>query len=295
MRLLAMLGVLVTLIAVPAAAATPVLTQRVTDNADILDTSTEMALATKLAHLEKDTTAQVYVLTVSSLDGVDIESFANATLRKNGIGQKGKDNGVLLIFAPNERKARIEVGYRLEPTLTDAASKMILQNDVKPFLHKGGVDDWNGAATAATDKIIGYVRTDFAEQAQSQKPAPSTGGGGWIIFWLIVIFLVVILVIRAMVRASRREQDLWEERVREQYTPPSARAEAWPEMRTHSRVAAATAAVSSTPRSSRDDDTPRRSSDDSWSRSSSDDQQPSDNDSNGGGGSGGGGGASADL
>ena len=99
----------------------PTLSGRVVDEANILDASTRAALTEKLAALEAKTTDQLVVVTLKSLQGTSIEDFGYQLGRHWKVGQQGKNNGVLLIVAPSERKVRIEVGYGLEGTLTDAS------------------------------------------------------------------------------------------------------------------------------------------------------------------------------
>ena len=91
----------------------------------------------KLEALETASTDQLVVVTLKSLQGYPIEDFGYQLGRKWGIGQKGKDNGILLIVAPNERKVRIEVGRGLEPVMTDAMSKLIIENAILPEFRRG--------------------------------------------------------------------------------------------------------------------------------------------------------------
>src|SRR5262245_1240 len=110
----------------------PTLTGRVVDEANILDPSTRAALTDKLTDLEAKTTDQLVIVTLTSLQGTSIEDFGVQLGRRWQIGQQGKNNGVLLIVAPSDRKVRIEVGYGLEGTLTDAISKLIIENAIVP-------------------------------------------------------------------------------------------------------------------------------------------------------------------
>ena len=87
--------------------------------------------------LEQTSTDQLAVVTVKSLEGYSIEDYGIGLARKWGIGQKGKDNGILLIVAPNDRKVRIEVGRRLEPMMTDTMSALIIQNAILPKFRRG--------------------------------------------------------------------------------------------------------------------------------------------------------------
>src|SRR5689334_16592367 len=113
-------------IAAPALAAPtfPPLTGRVVDDAHVLDDATTTQLTAKLEDLEQRTGRQLVVVTLPSLQGYEIEDYGYQLGRAWGIGQKKLNNGVLFIIAPNEHATRIEVGYGLEPILTDALSSV---------------------------------------------------------------------------------------------------------------------------------------------------------------------------
>jgi len=128
----------------PAAPATavdvPYLTGRVVDNAEILKSATrERITATAKAHEDKSTD-QIAVLTIPTLDGESVEEFANRVFAAWKLGQKGKDNGVLVVVAPQDRRMRIEVGYGLEGTLTDVAASRIIRNVMTPAFKNGDFD-----------------------------------------------------------------------------------------------------------------------------------------------------------
>ena len=115
----------------PASAALtfPALTGRVVDDAHVLSPQTQADLTAKLAALEQKTGDQLVVVTVPSLQGDEIEDYGYQLGRAWGLGQKGKNNGAIFIVVPSEHKVRIEVGYGLEPVLTDAMSSVIIQTD----------------------------------------------------------------------------------------------------------------------------------------------------------------------
>ena len=118
----------------------PFLTGRVTDNAQILSDETRKAVTANLKAHEEKTTNQIAVLTVPTLDGVSIEEYAVTVFNTWKLGQKGKDNGVLLIVAPKDRKMRIEVGYGLEGTMTDGIAGSIIRNAITPFFKNNDYD-----------------------------------------------------------------------------------------------------------------------------------------------------------
>ncbi len=124
--------------------------QYVVDLAGVLDTDTRTRLNAILKDLEVKTTAQMVVLTLNSLDGEPIENFSHQTAVKWGIGQKGKDNGVLLTVAVKDRKYRLEVGYGLEATLPDSLVGSIGREYLVPNFRKG---DFAGGIVAAVAEI----------------------------------------------------------------------------------------------------------------------------------------------
>lgn len=166
--------------------------QRVVDDAHVLPAATAADLTTKLADLEAKTGRQLVVVTLPSLQGYDIEDYGYQLGRYWGIGQKGQNNGVLFIVVPSEHKVRIEVGYGLEPILTDALSSVILQEQVLPKFRTGDVE---GGVVAGTNAIISQLSADpstaqanvvNATQQQAKPHRISFGA----IFGLIILFLV---------------------------------------------------------------------------------------------------------
>jgi len=129
----------------------PQLTGRVVDEANILDAAAKIDIDTKLEDLEKKTSTQFVVVTLKSLRGRTIEEYGYQLGRHWGIGQKGTNNGVLLIVAPNERKVRIEVGYGLEGTLTDAITSVIVQGTILPRFR---ANDYQGGIRQGVDAVL---------------------------------------------------------------------------------------------------------------------------------------------
>ena len=129
----------------------PGLTGRIVDQANIIPAETRSAIEPKLADLEAKSGIQLVVASVSSLGGEEIEPYANELFRSWKLGENTKNNGVLLLVAPNERKVRIEVGYGLEGTLTDALSTVIITNAIAPRFKAG---DFGGGVSRGVDDII---------------------------------------------------------------------------------------------------------------------------------------------
>ncbi|MES2834223.1 MAG: TPM domain-containing protein [Pseudomonadota bacterium] len=138
----------------------PPLTGRVVDQARLLSPAKEAELTERLAALERDTSDQLVVVTVDSLQDREIEDYGYQLGRAWGIGQKDTDNGILLIVAPNEKKVRIEVGYGLEGIMTDALSALIIQNQILPAFREGGFERGIDEGVTAIDQ---QLRLDPAE------------------------------------------------------------------------------------------------------------------------------------
>jgi len=114
----------------------PKLTGQVVDRANILNEHQESAIANLLKEHENKTSNQIVVVTINTLNGYDIADYGYQLGRHWGIGQKERNNGVLLIIAMRERKLRIEVGYGLEGSLTDNISKNIIDSKIRPYFKK---------------------------------------------------------------------------------------------------------------------------------------------------------------
>jgi uncharacterized protein len=168
----------------------PALTGRVVDQANIIPADSRAAIEAKLADLEAKSGIQLVVATVSSLDGQEIEPYANELFRAWKLGEKTRNNGVLLLVAPNERRVRIEVGYGLEGTLTDALSQVIIANAITPRFKTG---DYTSGITRGVDDIITVLTTDASEWQQrpslrlDRAPAPAH------INWLAVVGIIIVL------------------------------------------------------------------------------------------------------
>ncbi|HZQ11787.1 MAG TPA: TPM domain-containing protein [Pseudolabrys sp.] len=193
-RRLVLAGLMLAAAAALAAAANyPALTGRVVDGANVIPADARGALTARLADLEAKSGIQLVVATVASLDGQEIEPYANELFRIWGLGQKTKNNGVLLLVAPNERRVRIEVGYGLEGTLTDALSKVIIVNAITPRFKAG---DFGGGVSRGVDDIITVLTTDASEwQARPSLRLDSRKDNDSRIALALMIFFVIMLVV----------------------------------------------------------------------------------------------------
>lgn len=136
------------------AAKVPALIGRIVDNANIITRKDKQEINSYLENLENSTGAQVAVLTVNSLDGDSIENFSMEVAESWQLGQKDKDNGALIVVALKEHKARIEVGYGLEGTLTDTKCGLILRNVIIPEFRNG---DYSEGILKGVKNIAGLV------------------------------------------------------------------------------------------------------------------------------------------
>ena len=170
----------------------PALTGRIVDQAKLISADSRNAIEPKLADLEAKSGIQLVVATVTSLEGQEIEPYANELFRSWKLGEKTKNNGVLFLVAPNEHRVRIEVGYGLEGTLTDALSKVIITNAIAPRFKTG---DFSGGISRGVDDIITVLTTDLSEWQKrpslrldnQQNTDPTT--------WLLIAALIVLFIL----------------------------------------------------------------------------------------------------
>jgi uncharacterized protein len=188
-------------IALPAHAQTfPKLTGRVVDAANLLSPEQEAALDQKLAALETANKRQLVVATIPSLEGYAIEDYGYRLGRAWAIGRKSINDGAILLVAPKERKVRIEVGYGLEPIVTDALSSVIIQSRVLPAFRNG---DMAGGIIAGADALMELLKLpDEQAEARSKRivaEAQQQESGGppiALIFWGIVLLFVLLSMFR---------------------------------------------------------------------------------------------------
>ncbi|MEK6637101.1 MAG: TPM domain-containing protein [Pseudomonadota bacterium] len=204
---------LVWICVVPASAQTfPTLTGRVVDAANIIPDADEAALDAKLKALEDTTDRQLVVATIPSLEGYPIDDYGYRLGRAWGIGQKEGDNGAILILAPNEtpgsRGPRVEVGYGLEPILTDAWSSVMINSIMMPLLRGNEVP---AAINAGTDALIAQLQLPPEEAAkraaQAAKKSSSRKSSGVslgdVIVWLVIFFFFILPMLRSIFGGKR--------------------------------------------------------------------------------------------
>jgi uncharacterized protein len=180
----------------------PAFTGYVVDAAHVLQPTTVAALNEKLGAYQKATGGQLIVATVPSLGDTPIEDYGYQLGRAWGVGQKGKNTGAILIVAPTDRKVRIEVGYGLEPVLTDALTNVIINEKIVPEFRKG---DIGAGVTAGVDAILAQLQADpgVAAAAASQATAEhstshhrASAGPGALVWLAIVVIWVLFSAMR---------------------------------------------------------------------------------------------------
>jgi uncharacterized protein len=189
----------------------PTLTGRVVDAANLLKPDERAALDAKLKAHEDKTTDQLVVATVPSLEGFEVEDYANRLFRQWKLGQAGKDNGALLLVAPKDRKVRIEVGYGLEGVLTDALSKIIITTAIAPKFQKG---DFAGGIDSGIDAMLSILTGDAEEwqrraQIREDESTPFDPVIAVIMFLIVVYILYRMLRGRSGIRSRGRRSGPW--------------------------------------------------------------------------------------
>ena len=184
----------------------PPLTGRVVDDAGILSPQAEAQLTAELAELETRTGRQLVVATLPDLQGYEIEDYGYQLLRTWGIGSKERNDGAILIVAPSERKVRIEVGYGLEPVLTDALSSLIINQRIIPAFKEGRLEE---GVVDGTQAIVQQLSApdDEARAAVARAQENPQGEGGIGFGTIVVIFIVFWLL--SGVFGGRRRGSLW--------------------------------------------------------------------------------------
>jgi uncharacterized protein len=196
-------------LALPAAAQTfPPLTGRVVDGAKLLSPQQVQQLTDLSAQVEAASARQLVVATIPDLQGYAIEDYGYRLGRAWKIGQAEANNGIILLVAPKDRKVRIEVGYGLEPIMTDALSSVIINQTILPRFRDG---DMAGGIVAGTQAIAEQMKLplEAAEQraraAAAKKAKRQDSAGDWMVaaFWIMVVVIVVLPMMFGRARGTR--------------------------------------------------------------------------------------------
>lgn len=181
----------------------------ITDSIGLINSSDRAAIVKILKELEDKTSAQVAIVTVATTQPEEIETYAVKLFKKWGIGQKGKDNGVLFLIAQNDRKMRIEVGYGLEGALPDAVCSRIINAIVVPEFKNGNFSGGINKGASALVSLIAkeYNATITGEENETYDRVHSSSNNDNP--WLILIIVLIIIVIRMSNLGGRRGYGYW--------------------------------------------------------------------------------------
>jgi uncharacterized protein len=166
---------------------------RISDYASVLDPATKDRLENQLEQFEKDTSNQIVVATFPSLEDEDVDDFTNRLFAAWKIGQKQRNNGVLLAIFMQQKKVRIEVGYGLEGALTDATSAQIIRNELAPEFRAGN-------PAAGIEKAI--VAIEKATRGEYKALPAKRPGSGWSTLAFIIILIVFFIIMSRMSRGG---------------------------------------------------------------------------------------------
>lgn len=187
-----------------AALEVPKLSGYVNDLADVISPGTELKIESFLRGFEKSDSTQIVILTIASLQGESLEEYSLRVAESWKIGQKGKDNGALLLIAKQERKMRIEVGYGLEGKLTDLLAGRIIDNEIKPLFQAG---DFDGGVIAGVMAMAEAVRGEYqGNGSTSNKKRRSPWGS---LALLLFLGPGLMLLGRGGHRGGRRSSGFW--------------------------------------------------------------------------------------
>ncbi len=210
-------------------AAAPVPTGYVNDFANIIADDREVVIDRSLRDYEAQTSIEIAVATVTSLEGKEIEDYSIEMARAWGVGKKGANNGILILIAPNERKYRIEVGYGLEGDLTDASTSIMARENLVPAFqaedYTGGIENLTRAIVSHLGTMTPEERADFRRKMEERKRREAEEAHAKFLDFMGSAFIVVLVIaaiglillgvvvavkqIKTLARRIRRRKDLF--------------------------------------------------------------------------------------
>jgi uncharacterized protein len=180
-----------------------------TDSANLVSPTEEDLLNRKLQEFEQSSGAQFIIYTFPSLDGEAMEDFTIRAVQRWKVGQKKYDNGLVLFVFAQEKKVRVEVGYGLEGTITDAVSSRVIRESIAPAFQRG---EYGAGLNAAADAIIARIRTGEepvpplrpnTAPVRDQPPQAARGEDIGIVPVLIILFVVFFIILPMFSRRRR--------------------------------------------------------------------------------------------
>ena len=179
----------------------PKLETPIMDKADVINSSDEMALNQKLTNLSNETGIQVAVLTIPSLDGEALESYSMKVVEDWKLGQKGVDNGVLLLVSIGDRELRIETGYGVEGDLTDTKCGLIIRNVITPHFQDG---DYSKGIVQGVTAIVENVAVNFSENSENPIVLEDDDSDDWEGFLVVGIFVAFFSIVMISAATSKK-------------------------------------------------------------------------------------------
>jgi uncharacterized protein len=167
-------------------------TTLVTDYTNSLSAEDKQRLENKLVAFNDSSSTQIAIVLIKSVGEYDIAEYGAALGRKWGIGQKGKNNGLLILAAIGDRKITIQTGYGAEGAVPDIITHQIIDNDIKPHFRQ---NDYYGGLDAATDNLIKYTKGEYKADANTKKAQHKNGGGGGSAGFIIIIVIVILVLV----------------------------------------------------------------------------------------------------
>lgn len=187
----------------------PTMNGPVNDTANILSSTEEKALDSYLRNLDSQTGIQIAVLTIKSLNGIPLEEYSLAVAEEWKLGQKGQDNGALLLVSYNDRQLRIETGYGLEGSLTDVTSGLIIRTVIAPYFQQGeygegiiaGIQTMAGIAVGESAGLVDESLT--SQITERNKDDESSEATGFSIFFLFIFMMIMMAILQSKQRSRR--------------------------------------------------------------------------------------------
>ncbi|WP_259071573.1 TPM domain-containing protein [Mucilaginibacter sp. X4EP1] len=164
----------------------------VTDYTNTLSAADQQQLEQKLVAFDDSTSTQIAVVIIKSVGEYDIDDYGQKLGRAWGIGQQGKNNGILILVAADDRKVTIQTGYGAEGAVPDVITHQIIQNDIVPHFKQ---NDYYGGLNAATDNLIKYMKGEYKSpnKPKQNSATDDDNTGGYIALGIIVLVILIVI------------------------------------------------------------------------------------------------------
>jgi uncharacterized protein len=190
-KIILFIGLLVSTLSVFAQQLPPKPTTIVTDYTNTLTADEKQRLESKLVAFNDSSSTQIAVVILQSIGQYDVNDYAQKLGRAWGVGQKGKNNGIMVLVAKDDHKLSIQTGYGVEGALPDIITQQIRVNDMNPRFKQG---DFYGGLDAGTDDIIKYTKGEYNDDKKAH--AKKDSGGSPVGFVVIIVVFILIMVFR---------------------------------------------------------------------------------------------------